>query len=79
MIIMESIKNEDLKGMNIIKPKNFWMLPFVGWFMIVYKLITVKDCCIDFGGSFLDFLKQSVILIGPILLFILLLLISTYL
>ena len=67
-------KNEYLKGKTKIEPKNFWMIPFVGWFMIPYKLFTVKDSYIDFGPSILDYLRLVTITIGPILLFILLLL-----
>ena len=69
-------KNEDLKGKTRIEPKNFWMIPFVGWFMIPYKLFSVKDSYIDFGPSILDYLRQATITIGPILLFVLLLLLS---
>ena len=68
-LLMDS--KEELKGKTIIRPENFWMIPFVGWFMIPYKLFTVKDSYIDFGPSILDYLRQVVITLGPILLFIL--------
>ena len=39
-------KDEDLKGRTIVNPELFWMIPFVGWFMITFKLFTVKDSII---------------------------------
>lgn len=39
-------KDEDLKGKNIIYPQWFWIIPFIGWFMVPYKLFTIKDCVI---------------------------------
>lgn len=39
-------RDEDLKGKTIIHPELFWMIPLVGWFMVPYKLLTIKDCVI---------------------------------
>ena len=38
--------DEDMKGKTIVKPELFWMIPFVGWFMIPYKLFTIDDCVV---------------------------------
>jgi hypothetical protein len=75
-LLMDS--KEDLKGKTIIKPENFWMIPFVGWFMIFYKLFFVKNAVIDFGPSTLDYLRQSLIMMGPILLLITILILINF-
>ena len=40
-------KDQDMKGKTIIRPELWWMIPFVGWFMIPYKLFTIDDCVIE--------------------------------
>ena len=68
--------DEDMKGKTIIKPELFWMIPFVGWFMIPYKLFTIDDCVIESKS-----IKEQIVMIvssfGPIFLFLFLMLIST--
>jgi len=65
-----------MKGKTIIKPELFWMIPFVGWFMIPYKLFTIDDCVIESKS-----IKEQIVMIvssfGPIFLFLFLMLIST--
>lgn len=68
--------NEDMKGKTIIKPELFWMIPFVGWFMIPYKLFTIDDCVIQ-SQSIKDQIVMIVSSFGPIFLFLFLMLIST--
>lgn len=59
---------EDLKGKTIIHPDWFWIIPFVGWFMVPYKLFTIEDCVIE-AKSVKDQLIMNLAAIGPILLF----------
>jgi hypothetical protein len=59
--------SEDMKGKTIINPEWFWMIPFVGWFMIPYKLFTTEDCVIE-AKSIRDQLIMIVVGFGPILL-----------
>jgi len=68
-------KDEDMKGKTIIHPKAFWMIPFVGWFMTVYKLFTVKDCVIV-SDKFHHQLFMLIAWFGPILLTVLLMYLS---
>lgn len=60
-------RDEDMKGKAVIKPELFWMIPFVGWFMIPFKLFTIDDCVI-----ISDSIKEQVIMtvsaFGPIFL-----------
>lgn len=67
--------NEDMKGKTIIKPELFWMIPFVGWFMIPYKLFTIDDCVIQ-AQSIKDQIVMIVSSFGPIFLFLFLMIIS---
>lgn len=61
--------DEYMKGKTIIKPELFWMIPFVGWFMMPYKLFTIDDCVIQSQS-----IKEQIIMIvsffGPIFLFL---------
>lgn len=57
-------KSEDLKGMTCVKPKLFWLIPFVGWFMLPYTLVKFKNSYIEFN----NYLEQVIILMGPIFL-----------
>jgi hypothetical protein len=68
--------DEDMKGKTIIKPELFWMIPFVGWFMIPYKLFTIDDCVIQ-SKSIKDQIVMIVSSFGPIFLFLFLMMIST--
>jgi hypothetical protein len=58
---------EDMKGKTIINPELFWMIPFVGWFMVPYKLFTIEDCVIE-SKSIRDQLIMMMVGFGPILL-----------
>ena len=68
--------DEDVKGKTIIHPELFWMIPFVGWFMIPFKLFTIEDCVIE-SKSIKDQIVMIVSSLGPIFLFLFLMLIST--
>lgn len=68
--------DEDMKGKTIIKPELFWMIPFVGWFMIPYKLFTIDDCVIQ-SKSIKDQIIMLMIGFGPIFLILFLMMIST--
>jgi hypothetical protein len=59
--------DEDMKGKTIVKPELFWMIPFVGWFMIPYKLFTIDDCVI-LSESIKEKIVMMVIGFSPILL-----------
>jgi hypothetical protein len=59
--------SEDMKGKTIINPELFWMIPFVGWFMIPYKLFTIDDCVIE-SKSIRDQLIMLMVGLGPLLL-----------
>jgi hypothetical protein len=61
--------SEDMKGKTIINPEWFWMIPFVGWFMIPYKLFTIDYCMIE-SKSFKDQFIMMMVGFGPILLII---------
>jgi hypothetical protein len=64
--------DEDMKGKTIVNPQLFWMIPFVGWFMIPYKLFTVDECVI-LNETFKEQIIMSVSSFGPIVLFLLIL------
>lgn len=68
--------SEDMKGKTIINPEWFWMIPFVGWFMVPYKLFTINDCVVE-AKSIKDQFIMQVVALGPILLLIGLLYLST--
>lgn len=68
--------DEDMKGKTIINPKLFWMIPFVGWFMIPFKLFTIEDCVIE-SKSIKDQIVMMVVGFGPIFLILFLMIIST--
>jgi hypothetical protein len=68
--------DEDMKGKTIIRPELFWMIPFVGWFMIPYKLFTIDDCVIQ-SKSIKDQIIMLMIGFGPIFLILFLMMIST--
>jgi hypothetical protein len=59
---------EHLKGMTIIHPELFWIIPFVGWFMIPYKLFTIDDCVVTFNST-KDFVVMVFSMFSPVLLF----------
>ncbi len=59
--------SEDMKGKTIINPELFWMIPFVGWFMIPYKLFTIDDCLIE-SKSIRDQFIMLMVGLGPLLL-----------
>ncbi len=59
--------SEDMKGKTIINPELFWMIPFVGWFMIPYKLFTLDDCLIE-SKSIRDQFIMLMVGLGPLLL-----------
>ena len=59
--------SEDMKGKTIIRPDWFWIIPFVGWFMIPYKLFTIDYCVIE-SKSLKDQFIMFVVAFGPILL-----------
>lgn len=67
--------DEDMKGKTIIKPELFWMIPFVGWFMMPYKLFTIDDCVIH-SQSIKDQIVMIVSSFGPIFLLLFLMIIS---
>jgi hypothetical protein len=62
-------RSEDMKGKTIINPEWFWIIPFVGWFMVPYKLFTIDDCAIE-CKSIRDQFIMTMIGFGPILLMI---------
>lgn len=55
---------EDLKGMTCVKPKLFWLIPFVGWFMLPYTLFKVENSYVEFN----NYLEQVFILMSPVFL-----------
>jgi hypothetical protein len=59
--------SEDIKGKTIINPRWFWVIPFVGWFMIPYKLFTIDYCVIE-SKSLKDQFIMFAVAFGPILL-----------
>jgi hypothetical protein len=67
--------DEDMKGKTIIRPELFWVIPFVGWFMIPYKLFTIDDCVIQ-SKSIKDQIIMLMIGFGPIFLILFLMMIS---
>lgn len=62
--------NECESGHSVIEIKWWWLIPFVGWFMVPYSLFTKKNAIIKPKNwkerSMLDF-----VLVGPFLVFIL--------
>lgn len=58
---------EDDKGKVIVKPKWFWTIPFVGWFMIPYTLFTINDCIIK-SENMIDDVIMLLTGLSPILL-----------
>lgn len=68
-------RDEVLKGRTIIHPELFWMIPFVGWFMVPYKLFTIKDCVI-MNESLRDSSIMMIAGFGPIIIFLLFLIFS---
>jgi hypothetical protein len=67
--------DEDMKGKTIIRPELFWVIPFVGWFMIPYKLFTIDDCVIQ-SKSIKDQIIMLMIGFGPIFLILFLITLS---
>lgn len=67
--------DEDMKGKTIIRPKLFWMIPFVGWFMVPYKLFTIDDCVIE-SKNLKDEIIMIMIGLGPFFLMALMLWLS---
>jgi len=61
-------KNESLIDKKIVVPKNFWMIPFVGLFMCVYKIFSEENVVIDFGEGSPDIVRKILIIFGPILI-----------
>jgi hypothetical protein len=65
---------------NIVYPKKFWLIPLVGWFMIIYHLFfTKKNTVIHFcnadGKNYIQkelipYLIQLWVLLSPILIII---------
>jgi hypothetical protein len=58
--------SEHLKGMNIFRPEPYWMIPLIGWIMIVYTLFTKPDSVIIFDST-RDERIMVITLFGPIL------------
>ena len=67
--------DEDMKGKTIVKPELFWMIPFVGWFMIPYKLFTIDDCVVG-AKSFKEEILLIASLFSPIIFSFLLIFLS---
>lgn len=61
--------DENMKGKTTIRPELFWMIPFLGWFMIPYKLFTIEDCVIE-SKSIKDQIIMIISFFGPIYIFL---------
>lgn len=68
-------EDEDMKGKTIVKPELFWMIPFVGWFMIPYKLFTIDNCVVQ-SKTLEEEIIMLVTAFGPFILFFLSLFLS---
>ncbi len=65
----DAIKCEN--GHTIIKPKLFWLIPLVGFFMIPYSVFAYKNSIVIFDKSIKHDLMRCWITINPILIIML--------
>lgn len=63
-------------GHNIIEVKWWWLIPFVGWFMVPISLFTKKNAIIK-PKNFKERMKLDLVIMGPILFLCLVMLIYT--
>lgn len=61
----------------VINIPNWWLIPVVGWFMMVWSLFAKKNAIIK-PKNFKERLKLDLVIMGPILAFCLFLLILSY-
>lgn len=63
----EAIECEN--GHTIVKPEIFWLIPFVGWFMVMYSVISNKNGIVIFKKGFKGEFFHMWIGFSPILFF----------
>jgi len=59
--------SEDMKGKTIINPEWFWIIPFLGWFIVPYKLFTIDECVIQ-SNSIRDQFIMMMIAMWPVII-----------